>query len=200
MILKKIIEYSIILWIRSKCKGLKQIKVDINANNKDLINGKINGLRINAKELNFKEIYISEVALKVNKFNYMLDKNIINIKLLSDLIISSRIKLNENDIIRSIDQMRQEELIKLFWIDDTNNYKINSINIENQLIKITTKEFNKIKNKYFSIHVDNNKILLFNLKTLESVKIINDKNIKFRSISYDKETIFIKFNSKILSD
>ena len=65
----KVIQIGIELWIRSKCKSLKEITVEILGSTAALLSGKISGAKVEAYKVDFKDLALNQVKLISDPIN-----------------------------------------------------------------------------------------------------------------------------------
>ena len=59
----QIIQIALELWVRSQCKSLSEIKIDIHGSTSDILSGNISRTKVEASNVNFKNISLEKVEL-----------------------------------------------------------------------------------------------------------------------------------------
>ena len=190
----KLIQIGIELWIRSKCKSLKEITVEILGSTAALISGKISGAKVEAYKVDFKDLALNQVKLisgpiniKVNLFskdNRIMIENAFSISGLISLnneninkIITSESWIWIGDLLAK-NLLEADHLAKIVIHD--NFLEIHAFNIG----------INSVKVENFSLEVSSGTLKFSSRESTKDFLMPMDDSIKI-------ETVMVKLNQII---
>ena len=198
----QIIQIALELWVRSQCKSLSEIKVDIHGSTSDILSGNISRTKVEASNVNFKNISLEKVELisgPINiKTNFFNKENRINIE--ESFWINGFISLGEEDlngIIKSEDWN---------WISDA--LAENLLGKEHRLKKIIINH-NSLGFHASNIHSEELRVEEYDIKessgtlkfsSLTSPKFFllpMDPSIKIEKVEIQNNKLLISLNSEV---
>ncbi len=194
----KIISNSLKLWIRSQCKSLGDIKIDINSSIFELVQGKIKGVEIIASQVDFKGLYIHSSQLKSNplKVNLSLvSKSIVRIE--KEFGIKGNISLDE-DGIRKIIFSKQWLWLKA-WLSKNllRQEEIYNLLIKDNYLELhyTPKDKQTIVVEKFSIKADSNTLSFKNINKGSDILLPMDTSIQIEAAKLSNGLLVITGNA-----
>ena len=187
-------------WIRTKCKRIGGLEIEINGSNFSLFRGELKKVKVKASKVIFKDIELSKVLLesspiKVNINFQKENKNLIT----SDFKLKGNIMLSEKDL-NALIECRNWYWIK-DWLRETlleDSMPIN-FSISDEEVFLVSKTPNKkgtLKSKL--IVTTKSKTLLINNKSLAKESLLPmDSLIEIECCSIKNKSLDINFKSTV---
>ena len=190
----KLVKLGVIAILKVICEKII-IRNILILNKNDKFNGKIEELHIEAENIIFKKINISNISINIKdifiKFALNNKKNfidncyaVINIRLTRD---------NINKTIFSDKWKRLKESIEQFI-----SMNFQSIEIYNKSICFIPSDNDSNKNIDYTLRYDDSNIILVNNINQEKLSILNDKNIIVKNLFIYENYIELELNSKVI--
>tara|TARA_B100000700_G_scaffold82473_1_gene92892 strand:- start:6790 stop:7431 length:642 start_codon:yes stop_codon:yes gene_type:complete len=195
-ILARLLEKGIEIILRKECKKISDLQIKIFASTKQIFKGLINKIHIEAKDINYKELYLDEVDLETEKVNIQFRINK-ELKLKNDFSIDLKIKLSEKSLKRIlfsknwswIKDLLSREMLNTNNLD---NLKIINDQIELEAITGTSKNIERI-----NIGSKNGKIFLENKSNNKSILIPIEDKVYIKSTDLKDNSITLLANSTV---
>ena len=198
----QIIQIALELWVRSQCKSLSEIKVDIHGSTSDILSGNISRTKVEASNVNFKNISLEKVELisgPVNiKFNFFNNENRINIE--ESFWINGFISLGEEDlngIIKSEDWN---------WISDAlaenllgTEHRLKKININHNSLGFHASNIHseELRVEEYDIKASSGTLKFSSQKSPKFFLLPMDPSIKIEKVEIQNNKILISLNSEV---
>ena len=198
--LLKILSIALKSWIRTKCKRIGDLEIEINGSSFSLFRGELKEVKVKASNVIFKDIELSKVLLesspiKVNINFQKENKNLIT----SDFKLKGNIMLSEKDL-NALIECRNWYWIK-DWLRETlleDSMPIN-FSISDEEVFLVSKTPNKkgtLKSKL--IVTTKSKTLLINNKSLAKESLLPmDSLIEIECCSIKNKSLDINFKSTV---
>ena len=161
--------------------------------------GEVEELYLEAKNLIYQNLYINKIIIKIYDFNIKFNyKN--HLLYSEDITINSFFTIDNNNLEKIFFSSKFESLrIKIQKVLTEDN-KISDIFIKNDLITLIY-QINELKNETtILLNLEDNFIILKNIKNKKKILLPVDKNIKFNNCQIKNELINIDLSSKIIFD
>ncbi len=139
-ILARLIEKGVELILRKECNNINDIEISILATNFGILKGHINKIRIDAKEVNFKDLIIDKLNLETNKLDisYQIRNGKININ--DEFSIKFKLSISQISLKKILFSKKWTWLGELIVKELLNLDKLTDIKILNDLFEITGKD------------------------------------------------------------
>ena len=197
IIIDNIITLAVKTWLKSKCSNIDFQTFKIVLNKK--VFGKIDELYLEAKNLNYQNLYFSKLIIKT--YNFYLKLNYKNhLIYFENLIINSLLTIDN----RSLENLLFDSKWNKIRIEIQDSL-IEGSNISKLIIKKDLINLNYEKNDFnletsLSLNLFDNSIFLENIRNKKKVRLTVDKNIKFNSFEIKNKLIIIDLKSKVILD
>ncbi len=197
----QVISLGIELWIRGNCNSIESIKIKLLATLSEAWGGKLSGINLKAKEVDFNSIYIQNLYLLTGPIN--LNTNLFNkskgIILSKNFSIEGELTLSEKNLIDTINAPKwkwiKEWLSKNLIQGESFIYCKFS---EQGLIIVSESIDNKLKTEHkISIEVANNTLCLKNSTQSNNNFLPMDPSIKITDMKLKNNTLLLLFNSLV---
>lgn len=182
------------LWVKSQLDSLADFSIHIEAGDREILQGKINSITIEAKQAIYQGICVNQASVNTTNIEVNLGGILRGkpLKLLHPIYILGEINLNQNDLQESLKSTLLTQgltdfiqlLLQHEGITVTPNYNISwhQINLENNFITLNGKISNnsgeeKSINIKTTLIIDHGQKLLFNSLHIEGIEEINHKTI-----------------------
>jgi len=190
----RIIESSLALWIRTRCRSINNITVKINPSNTSITKGYISEVFITGKEINFQNIPIDYLQLSGKEIQIKAN------------MLGKKIYFNKNFIVKwemNISSRSLEELLlsdQWNWLGNLICQKLLGMNhfdkvkIKNDYLEITCSNTITSNTKIddFNLNCTNGKLILTNKNSSGSFQIPMDESISIKN-AYLKNCILSVF-------
>ena len=196
----RLIEISLILWIKSKCIHSEVLELEIDSSFFKLINGKINLLTLKGSNINFQNILISSANIKGGEIDFKLEIAKRKISLTNPFNIEGHIKLESASMKTIFINGEWSWITDLISNNLSNKEEVKDIYFKNNLMYIT---YSDNENKYFckeySIEAYKDSILIKDSNTETTFLLPMDKSILIKKTFIKNSCLFIYGNSVVRS-
>ncbi len=192
-ILAELIKKGIEIFLKKKCRMIKNININISSSNRDILKGEISQLMITAEEVNYNELLFNKIELQTSKLS--IHYRIINKQINSENSFLLKIKLSiTGDSLKKM-------LISQDWgwigglisKELLNVSKLTDLKIENNIIELKGSNMNNTDNKTELVEIKSKegKIYLKNINNIYSMTIPIEDKIYINHINIVEDKINI---------
>ena len=189
--LSKIVERGLTLWVKSKCNRVKDLSIDIYSSNLSILKGKISNVHINGKNINFQELEIASIEIRVDHINIYFN-TFLKINLKSPFKIFGSIRLSGDCLEQTLLSKRWKSISNLICKEFFNMENIQELNVNDEILEIKASNHSSQNSnkKKFTISENSNSLMLRERNSLMSLVLPMDKSIKI-SKAYLKEGLLV---------
>jgi len=197
--LSKIVEKGLILWIKSKCNRIEELSIDINSSNSSILKGKISNMHIKGKNINFQEIVINILEIRVNHIKIKFD-SFLKINLKSPFKIYISVKLSGDCLKETLLSNRWEYISNLICKEFFEMANIQDLKVNDSILEIkASNHSNQISNKkILTISEKSNSLMLTERTSPNSLVLPMDESIKI-SKAYIKKGLIVIHGEAIIN-
>ena len=196
--LSKIIERGLNLWIKSKCNRIEELSIDINSSNLSILKGKISNLYINGKNINFQEIGIASIEIRVDHIEIKFD-SFLKINLKSPFKIFGSVNLSGDCLKETLLSNRWKYISNLICKKFFEMANIKDLKVNDSILEIKASNSNQIYNKkILTISEKSNSLMLTEINSLNSLVLPMDESIEI-SKAYIKKGLIVIHGEAIIN-
>ncbi|WP_269622781.1 hypothetical protein [Prochlorococcus marinus] len=197
-----LLEIAITYWIKSKCKSIQNLKVNLAGISLSLFNYQFSSIDLNAENIIFKNLDFKSIKLIAEDVSLKLNLMAVNnnkIKIKKEFNITSEIVLASNHLQKII--LKNEFSWLQTWMKSKFLLlpKLTSINICNNLIKIQSEskpETNSQEN-LFDLKTKQGKLIIKEIKSSREEYLPMDKSIFFNKVFLKNQLLTVKISSTV---
>ena len=197
IIIDNIITLAVKNWLKSKCSYIDFQTFKIVLNKK--VFGKIDELYLEAKNVNYQNLYFSKLIIKTCnfffKFNY---KN--HLIYFENLIINSLLTIDNRSLENLLFDIKWNKIRIEIQDSLLEGGNISKLIIKNDLINLNYEKDDFNLKTSLSLNLIDNSIFLENIINKKSIRLTVDKNIKFKNFKIKNQLIIIDLKSKVILD
>ncbi len=198
-ILAKLLEQSIKILLMKECKKIRNIRIDIISSSTEIIQGKIQKIKIIAEDINYKGLLFDEFILESN--NLEIRFKIFNKELdfINNPIIKFKILLSQNSLKTILFSNKWSWIENLISKELLNKRNLEDISIRNDNLLMKVSEKNIIINQEEMINIKSEagKIYLENKIQNRTIQIPIENKIFIKSAVIENNLINIFADSSI---
>ena len=198
-ILAKLLEKGIKIFLRSQCKKVDEINIDIIASSIQIIKGIIPKIYIIAENINYRDLLFDEIELKASEAKIFFKIKNKEIIFGNNLPIEFKISLSEKSLKSILLSKNWNWIWRMISKEILNQEELEDIIIRKDEILINSKNDTNIFNESEKIVIKAAKgnIYLENKYHTKSIKIPIEDKIYFKQISIENDSIILFANSSI---
>ncbi len=192
----KLLELGLIYWIKTKCRAIQNLELDIKASLLDILKGNIKAVKVSARKIDFQGISIDSISIDSKSISLALisNKKGPNVLIKDQFSIKANLTLSEEDIQRILTSNEWSWICFKLLGKGQKEYKVEKITINDSSIMIN---FLKYPEKTFenkTLIIDKgNKGLIFKDKTTSVLyKIPIDSSITIQNYHIQDNFLFIE--------
>ena len=189
-----IIKLGIKLLLKNYCKEIIIRKIHVLTKN-NIFKGNIEKLIIEADHIIYKEFYLNHFKIVGSNLDINLNNNSKFLKI-KDFYAQAKIHINSENLKNIINKNRTVVNNKVRKFVAQNNY-IKKISFDNQSILFYILKGHKIFKCIYILNYNNNNLILKDINSKKYLLIPFDQNIIFKSLSFNKNYLELKFNCKV---
>ena len=197
----RLISIALEIWIKNQCIYIENIKIEIKGSILKIISGTIEGLKLKASRINFKEIHIDQLNLLSSPISISLSnkdkKGIINPQ---EFNIKGELILSEENINKIFSSSSWQWLYGWFSEDLIASSEPFVLEIKNNSLyikPIPNKKDHKTSLENLHLKADKETLLFKSVNTGKTKRLPMDPSIKIKSAEIKENKIWINFQSKV---
>ncbi len=199
--LLRFIEAGLKLWVKSQCKSIEKLDLKLEGATLRILRGEIDSVKISAKKINFRNIFIEEIDVVSGPITIALNFSIYNpsILLKDSFIINSKLSLQEIDLNNTINSSEWNWMNNWFAENLLDGNTYNNIFIKNGKLGINylNTEKNSSAIKYLSLETASRTIKLTDPTSASNVLLPMDPAICIENIELYNDSVFIQLSSVV---
>ena len=198
-LLSKFLEQGIKILLKTECKKINNLKIDIIASSLQIIRGKINKVYIFAEDVDYKGLVFDQVKLEAKDLKMNLKLNNKQLNFQEDIIINFRILLSDKSLKNILFSNRWNWITDRIIKEILNQSKLEDIKIEADKILMKTKNSDRNNKEIEKIQIkaEKGKINLLNKAYNKSIEIPTEDKIYFKNIYFEQNFIIFQADSSI---
>ena len=199
--LVQIIQIGIEIWIRSKCKYIHKINIQLNGSPIGILSGKLSGINLNASDVNFKNLPLHSVELSSGPLRISINpsKKKQRINLEKAFKVQGNISMTNQDLNKLILSKKWEWIGRLLSKNLLQADNLESIEICNDMIKLNgySKNSQKQFTGEFKVEAESGTLVFLNQHTSQVCKLPMDPSIDIKHVTLKDGKLFINGQSEV---
>tara|TARA_B100000131_G_C18011245_1_gene570590 strand:+ start:327 stop:932 length:606 start_codon:yes stop_codon:yes gene_type:complete len=192
----KLLELGLIYWIKTRCRAIQNLELDIKASLLDILKGNIKAVKVSARKIDFQGISIESISIDSKSISLALisNKKRPNVLIKDPFSIKANLTLSEEDIQRILTSNEWSWICSKLLGKGQKEYRVEKITINDSSIMINFLKYPEktFENKTLIIDKGNKGLIFKDKATSELYKIPIDSSITIQNYHIQENFLFME--------